>query len=266
MSSDDVDLPQDEKMPLWQSRPTCWMSNDRQGTLGWGEKRIGCITASLISKVCGRVNYGPNIEEETPEEIAHIICGLSEKSFKPDQKLAMEDGIRGEPYVRKWFSEKISHQPIKEVGIAVWKTDPYMRASLDGETLYVEEGQEPKEAAIEIKIPRELYRKYINVVQSWGKGLNNPHPESYIFHNHYDQMMAGSVITGKEGCIYIVAEINSTGDVFHQYIDTDYNLWNNILYPRAKAFREKYVVPLLKKHGISVVMPPTHDEQPASDI
>jgi hypothetical protein len=261
MSLDDEDPPQEEKMPLWQSRPTCWMSSDRQGTPDWGRKRIGCITASIISKVCGRDGF----RRESPEEVAEIICGLSEKSFKPDQKILMQDGIRKEPSVRKWFSQEIIHYPIKEVGIAVWKEDPYMRASLDGETLHIEEGKEPQEAAIEIKIPRKLYDRYRDVAESWTKGLNNPHPESYIFNSHYDQMTAGSVITGKAGCYYIVADISEKEEeedqeIFHQYIETDINLWNNILYPAAKAFRQKYVVPLLKKHGISVIMPPVDEE------
>lgn len=251
MSKCDIDY-SNEKVPIWQSRSTCWVSSGEQGGQQWKDERLGRIQASYISKVCGRTNYGPNFIEESPEELAQNICGLKEESFKPEQELAMQDGVFYEPYVREWFSEKVLHRSIKKVGLAVWKKDPVFGASLDGET----KNDENLDAAIEIKVPEKLNRKYIEIVQSWSKGLCNPHPDSYIFKSHYDQITAGSVITGKHGCYYIVACIKGA-ICFHQYIETDYDLWNTILYPKAKVFHEKYVVPLLKKRNIKIIMP--HD-------
>lgn len=236
-----------QKVPLWQVRKTCWVSTEKQCTEGWALKRIGCIQASLISKICGRSNY----QNQTPEEIAQIVCGLSKESFSLASLDLMEEGIRGEPVIKKWYSDKIIYRPITDVGVAVWKKNPFFRASLDGETTTLLGNP----AAVEVKIPKHLNSLYIDVLQSWGKGLNNPHPSTYIFASHYDQMTAGSVITDKHGCYYVVACVRD-GTCFHQYIETDYEHWNKTLYPTAEAFRLKYVVPLLERHNIEVVMPP----------
>ena len=239
------------KMPIWQIRDTCYVSTHKQCSEDWARERIGCIPASMISKVCGRTNFSYTGVSQTPEELAEIICGLSSESFDPYRVNLMEEGIRGEPVIKQWYSNRIINRPITDIGVAVWKQNPYFRASLDGETIY--DGGEP--AAVEVKIPRKLNPVYIDVLQSWGKGLRNPHPSEYIFASHYDQMTAGSVITNKHGCYYIVACIR-TKECFHQYIETDYEHWNTVLYPRAEAFRLKYVVPLLERNNIQVIMPP----------
>lgn len=235
---------------FWEERETCWVSSNKQCTPAWKKERIGRIPASLISEVCGRANYGPSIKTKEPEEIAEIICGLREKSFKPDNILAMEDGIVGEPLVRNWYSEEVLFRPIEQVGTAVWKKDIYFSASLDGET----KTDEGKDAAIEIKIPGKLNKKFIEVFESWGKGLDNPHPESYIFASHYDQMTSGSIITNKDGCYYVVACLKDS-TCFYQYIKTDIELWEIELYPKALQFHTTYVLPLLQKHNIQVIMP-----------
>ena len=235
---------------FWEERETCWVSSNIQCTPAWKAERIGRIPASLISEVCGRANYGPAIKTKEPEELAEIICGIREKSFKPDNLLAMEDGIVGEPLVRNWYSDEVLHRPITQVGTAVWKKDLYFSASLDGET----KTDEGKDAAIEIKIPGKLNKKFIEVYESWGKELSNPHPETYIFASHYDQMTAGSVITNKDGCYYVVACLKDS-TCFYQYIKTDIKLWETELYPKALEFHTTYVLPLLQKNNIQVIMP-----------
>src|SRR5579871_4058653 len=223
MSAEDKANETESKIPIWENRKTCWVSRNRQTTPAWKKERIGRVRASLISEMCERVNRGPKIKSRTPEELARIICGLEPESTTPEHELAMLDGIAGEPIVREWYSKEIIKRPIKEVGLAVWKQDPNFSASLDGET----KTENDEDAAIEIKIPEKLNEKFINVYESWGKGLNNPHPESYLFPSHYDQITAGSVITGKSGCYYIAACLRSK-TCFHQYINTDYGLWNNV--------------------------------------
>jgi hypothetical protein len=252
MSSDDQTYLEDKKVPIWESRKTCWVSQDKQSTQAWKDQKIGRITAGLISEICGRVNRGPKIKSRSPEELARVVCGLEPTTTLSDTELAMMDGIAGEPLVRNWYSEVIQ-RPINEVGLAVWKQDPFFGASLDGESTY-DDNKKEVEAAVEIKIPEKFNQKFIEVYQSWGQGVSNPHPETYLFTSHYDQITAGSVITGKHGCYYVVACLKSR-KCFHQYIYTDYELWNEILYPRAKAFRDRYVVPLLKEHNIPVIMP-----------
>lgn len=238
-------MPSDTEVPIWEARKTCWVSLAKQCSVEWKEKRIGRIPASLISEACGR----SIINKRPPEELAETICGLK-SNFKPDHLLAMENGIIGEPYVRDWYSKKILDRPISEIGVAVWKEDPYFSASLDGETT----NDKNQPAAIEIKIPEKLNDKYIDVCQSWSMNLNNPHPNSYIFSSHYDQMTTGCIITDKAGCYYVVACLRSK-TLFHQYLSTDYELWKNILYPRAKKFHSDYVLPLLEENNIKVIMP-----------
>lgn len=238
-------MPLDNEVPIWEARKTCWVSLAKQCSDEWKQKRIGRIPASLISEVCGR----NKINNRSRKELAEIICGIK-STFKPDNLLAMENGIIGEPYVREWFSKKILNKPITEVGVAIWKEDPFFSASLDGETL----NKDLQPAAVEIKIPEKFNGKFIDVCMSWDKDLNNPHPDSYIFSSHYDQMTAGSVITNKAGCYYVVACLKE-GISFHQYLGTNYNLWNNVLYPRAKKFHTEYVLPLIKEHNIKVIMP-----------
>jgi hypothetical protein len=240
----------EEEIPLWVERETCFISMNEQGGKIWMDNRIGCIQASLVSQICERTFHTEAFPKKSPKELARTLCGLSKSSFRPSQKLAMEAGVLGEPIVREWFSNEID-RPITEVGVAVWKEDPFFRASLDGETT----DEDGKPSAIEIKVPKKLNYKYREVFHSWGKGVNNPHPESYIFSNHYDQMTMGSVITNKNGCYYVVACMNE-GTSFSQYINTDWELWNNTLYPKAKAFHEKYVIPMIKKKNISVTSPP----------
>lgn len=236
--------------PIWKKEETCYFSLNEQGGEVWKKLREGCIQASLISQICERTTHNKNFPKKTPEELALTLCGLTKSSYTPSIKLAMEDGIIGEPIIRNWFSESVLKEPIKEVGVAVWNKDPFFRASLDGE---VDVGG--IKSAIEIKIPQKFNSKYREVFHSWGKGVSNPHPDSYIFRNHYDQMTTGSVITDKNGCYYVVACIND-GTSFYQYIDTDWDLWEKTLYPKAKAFHTKHVIPLIESGEVDVIFPP----------
>jgi hypothetical protein len=245
----------DEETPIWDIRETCIVSLNRQHGKIWEKLRIGCLQASLMSEICERTIHNELYPKRPPEELANIVCGLSKSSFTYTQELAMADGTIGEPYVRDWFSKEILHRPINEVGVAIWNKDQYFRNSLDGETT----NDEGEPAAVEIKVPKRIHPKYVHIVQSWGKKLNNPHPESYIFHNHYDQMTTGNIITNKHGCYYVVSCLND-GTAFYQYIDTDYELWEKILYPRAKAFHTKYVIPLIIKNKVHVMFPPSMDK------
>lgn len=245
-------IEEDQLTPIWSVRNTCIVSLNKQNSPIWRKLRIGRCPASLISEICERTFHTDRYPKKSPQELASIICGLSDKYFTPEQELAMADGVLGEPYVREWFSNEILHRPINEVGVAIWNEDAYFCNSLDGETT----NDEGEPAAIEIKVPGKMNSKYIDVVMSWGKKLNNPHPESYIFHNHYDQMTMGSVITNKKGCYYVVCCLNN-GTAFYQYLDTDYELWEKTLYPKGKAFHNKYVIPLLIKNNIQVIMPPS---------
>ncbi len=256
---DDIDLDNDS-YSIWEKRETCYMSLNKQGGKIWRSLRIGCIQASLISEICERTFHSEKFPKKSLEELAEITCGLSKLSYSNTQELAMSDGIIGEPLVRNWFSKDIIKKPIYEVGVAIWKKDIYFRNSLDGET----ENENSEPAGVEIKVPKELNKKYIEIAQSWGKNLNNPHPESYIYRNHYDQMTAGNVITGKKGGYYVVACLNS-GQAFYQYLETDYDLWEKTLYPKAKAFHNKYVMPLIIKHNIQVIFPPNMEVKEEED-
>jgi len=247
--SDDEFLPElKEEEPTWEERKTCFTSLDPQCGEIWARLRRGAIQASKIAAICKRAPYC----EDTPEEIALDAIGLSAKSFsvnsmKRDKSL-QEEGIKGEPIVRDWLSEQLE-EPIRQIGVSVWKEDPRFRGSLDGE-LKNKEGE-----FIEIKIPREMYRPLIEATENRKKGHINEHPSSYIFNSHYDQMIANGVITGKKFCYYTVACLR-TGDAFVQRIPIDEEHFHKVLYPQATKFHDTYIAPLMKKYNIKMIMPP----------
>jgi len=243
----------EDTCPIWEMRETCSMSLNKQGCEIWKQLRIGRNQGSLMAEICERSFHNEKYPKRTPEELAKILCGLSKQSYTNTQQLAMSDGVNGEPYIREWFSKDIIKRPIRQVGAAIWNKDPYYVTSLDGET----ENDEGDLAAIEIKIPGKINRKYIEVFHAWSKGVNNPHPESYIFRSHYDQITTANIITGKNGCYYVVACLND-GTAFHQYLDTDHELWEQTLYPKSKTFHNKYVMPLIRKYNVQVVFPPSN--------
>lgn len=207
--------------------PSYYLSTAPQGSDQWLKERIGRITMSNISNCTYRASY-----KQPHEDIINSICGI--KKMEAPQNIAyMDHGIKMEPIIRNWYSEEIIKKPIKEVGLAVWKQDTRFGGSLDGE-IDTEEG-------IEIKAPRKMYYKLVEYIESKKKGFkfyNGDH--EHIFNSHYDQMTGNGVITKKKFMHYIVV-CTDTQNSFIQRFPVDYDLWNNVLYPRAVNFYEEHI-------------------------
>ncbi len=123
---------------------------------------------------------------------------------------------------------------LKELGLAIWKKDPRFRGSVDAEI--------GSDGCAEYKCPHTMYKTLIQYVEAVEKGYT-PNNTNHIYNSHKDQMTLNSIILNKKWCDYCV--ISSEGQTFYQRIYTDYDLWENILYPEAQKFYDKY----MKEHA-----------------
>ncbi len=225
----------------WIEYPTYYLSTAPQGSDIWLKERIGRITMSNISNCTHRASY-----KQPYEDVVNGICGI--KKMEAPQNIAyMDHGIKMEPIIRNWYSESIVKKPIKEVGLAVWKQDNRFGGSLDGEI--------DSEEGIEIKAPRKMYYKLVEYIESKKKGFkfyNGDH--EHIFNSHYDQMTGNGVITNKKYMHYVVV-CTDTQNAFIQRFPVDYDLWENVLYPRAVKFYEEYVQPKMNELNLTMLSP-----------
>jgi hypothetical protein len=229
----------------WIDYPSYYLSTAPQGSEQWLKERIGRITMSNISNCTYRASY-----KQPHEDTVDSICGI--KKMEAPQNIAyMDHGIKMEPIIRNWYSETIVRKPIKEVGLAVWKQDNRFGGSLDGEI--------DSEEGIEIKAPRKMYFKLVEYIESRKKGYrfyNGDH--DHIFNSHYDQMTGNGVITCKKYMHYVVV-CTDTQNAFVQRFPVDYDLWDNLLYPRAVKFYEEYVQPRMDELKLSLLNPSVSD-------
>jgi hypothetical protein len=225
----------------WIEYPSYYLSTSPQGSEQWLKERIGRITMSNISNCSYRASY-----KQPSEDIVNGICGIK-KMEAPQNTIYMDHGIKMEPIIRNWYSEEIIKKPIKEVGLAVWKKDNRFGGSLDGEI--------DSEEGIEIKAPRKMYFKLVEYIESKKKGYkfyNTNH--DHIFNSHYDQMTGNGVITNKKYMHYVVV-CTDTQNAFIQRFSVDYDLWDNVLYPRAVKFYEEYVKPKMDELNLTLLNP-----------
>ncbi len=235
-------------MYLWENRETCIVSLNEQRSREWNSLRKCRITMSIAAAVCDHLSpfffdrfYG------SKEELAKIIVGVSDKTSTEEELIRMQNGTDAEPFVREKYSELIN-KPIKEIGLAIWKQDYRIGASLDGEISETE--------GIEIKAPQHMYRPLINHFDAVQKGfIPPPSYHSHIYTSHYDQMNGCGVITGKKVMHYVVMSLE-TKDVFVQEIPVDYEYWEEQQYPKIKKFYEEYVEPTMTKYGVRRFDPP----------
>jgi hypothetical protein len=240
----------------WEERKTCYMSKSKQGGKVWSRLRIGAMNASGISRCLQRMPPSMRIP---PEESARIICGLSPLSYDKkqteDEKRteSMKIGILGEPIVRQWDSKRLG-VTIREVGVGVWKENPVFRGSMDGEP---ESSNEKcnEDDFVEYKIPKNIYWKLIEYIEAIKKGFEPPPGyHRHIFDSQYDQITFCGSIHGKQRCKFTVVSAE-TSDVYEQWIPTDHDHWNKVLYPQGLQFYNTYVVPLMAKHHILRIDP-----------
>lgn len=225
----------------WVETDTTYFSTARQCTPLWDELHTGALSASRISTYLGLSKFS-----ETSEESALQCVGLSKKSFNSDQLDCTQIGVRGEPILRDWYS-KIIGQPIEEVGIAIWKKDTRIRASLDG--VYGDK------RSVEFKITSDIYWPLIEHFRAMKNGTKPP-PSKYehIWTTHYNQMIQSMAVTGRTSMDYIVAGYKKN-IVYMEEIPFDEKYWTTDLYPEAVNFYGKYIEPLMKEKDIKRIDP-----------
>jgi hypothetical protein len=232
----------------WVESETCYYSTASQMTPIWDKLHIGTISSSKFNTWLGRSRFS-----EGPTESAKQCVGLSKKSFDSSQLAVMDIGIRGEPMARDWYAKSRGIN-IEEVGIAVWKEDPFFRSSLDG--FYTD--KDGSKHGIEIKITKDIYWQLVKhyngeefTVSNWDKDERKC---MHIYGSHYDQMVASMKVCGLKSIFYIVCgHVNN--DVYIEEVFPDEDRWNKVLYPGAMALKKDYIDPLMKEHHIKRLDP-----------
>lgn len=227
----------------WEDKNTYWLSKNKQGTDEWINERLCSLTQSKISSYANRSLY-----QNSPEEDAEIICGISKKSFTSTQQNSMEIGMYGEQFLRNWYQNELSKKYnkkiiVNEVGLGIWKKDPRFRGSLDGDI--------DEDLCVEFKIPKYMPKQLIDHFNS-----NNIKPNNYdhIKPDNYDQMQGNMVIHNKKFCDYVVYSYKDKL-LYYERIPVNYDHFYNVLYPKAIEFYDKYVVPLMEKLNLKRIDP-----------
>lgn len=221
---------------LWEDRGSYWISHNAQGSKEWYEIRKGRINASEFGTVIGHSNF------KTPNDAALNISNIKPYEFTDYSRMVMEHGTKTEPIARDWYSKKYNVK-VNEVGSAIPKWCPYIAGSLDGEV-------EGESRSIEIKCPLKMYKPIHEYLQKLSHGWTPPkYYHSHIWKTHYDQMIGGMAITGKQCCDYVVY---STEDN-HQFtytVEFNREYWENELYPGLQKFYNEKLKPLLTFEAI----------------
>jgi len=234
---------------MWDERDTCWVSNIEQGTEEWKKLRLCSISSSNISECVGRSSFSPKNHDEKIE-LAKIICGISQKSFSEEAISNMKRGTLFESNVREYHFNKIRSKEynlnMKELGLAVWKNDQRFRGSVDAEI--------GEDGIAEYKVPKYMYKKLIQYVEANEKGYKCENDMSHIFNSHLDQMTQNSIILNKKWCDYQVVSFEDKLE-FYQRIPTNYDLWNDTLYPLACEYYTNYIDPIINEYHLKLVSP-----------
>lgn len=233
---------------MWTDRETCWISNYGQRTEEWKSLRMYRLTASNFAAVAGRDPL------KSPEDVLNTICGLA----KPPSETAMMNMNHGtflEPFIRNHYS-KVNNVNVKEVGLAVYKKNTYLGASLDGDV--------DDQTCLEIKCPvngiySPLMFKLKNFSTRSGDAVTGTAASySHIWNSHYDQMMGQMAITGKTQCDYWVYS-DSTKQLYKERIPFNKGYWEESLYPKLDKFIEEKLKPKLKELGVGPLSVNSHD-------
>lgn len=217
---------------MFEERETCFISKHKQGSEEWFNLRKGCITMSTISNCVGRSNF-----YKSPE----IICGFEKTQINEN----MQRGIRYENILRNYYNQNFNE--CTELGVGIWKKDIRFRGSLDGEVNDI--------LCVEFKIPKKMYKSLTTHVEELENGFKPPQfYHDHIYDSHYDQMQGNMVIHGKLFCDYVVYGFEDEM-LYHEKIELNMKHWDEILYPNAVKYYEKYINPLLLKYNFEILNP-----------
>lgn len=233
---------------------SCWVSTIPQGTQEWLQLRYGGISSSNISRCVGRSPYWGKTKNDL-DRLGRILCGIEIEEFSEQAKIHMSRGTKYEDSVRQIHNNYLinvvkmleygkikKYLYIDEMGLAIWKKDPRIRGSLDGEI--------GDDGCAEYKVPVMMYKPLIQYIEAKVKGYNT-NGFDHIHQYHYDQMTLNSIITDKKWCDYCVM-CGQTDRFFYQRINTDYELWDTVLYPKACEFYNNHMLKIVENNPLLI--------------
>ena len=165
-----------------------WHMGFPQGGATWLRARHLAVGGTAIASLLGDSRY------RSPEEtIAEMV-----EPRRLEITLPMARGLAGEGVVRRWVEETYG-TPIEEIGMAVSKAMPWMRASPDG--IYRLPGGGI--GLLEIKVASSIYRiKSLRAVA--GRLATGPVDAGWIPREHYHQINYAAGVLGAEEILYCV--------------------------------------------------------------
>ncbi len=192
-----MEFPSDlSRADLVSENDSCWMFGFPQGSAQWGNARLMAIGGSGIYALLGKSEYITRYKA-----IALMVSGGSIEITVPIAR-----GIVGESYVRNYLSDRLGIN-IREIGIAVKKDAPWMRASPDG--IYDLPGGGIGIVEIKVISSRARTAPYYNTYVKLGDGVMDVNPPIHDEHWHQVHYVAG--VMGAKEVTYCVLCWNFDG-------------------------------------------------------
>jgi hypothetical protein len=243
---------------MWEERPTCLIWTGKQGGLEWLGLRVGRITASNISKVCNRSRYH-TWNHQSNVGLAKALLGVDDHTSCPrGPSAAMHWGTDNEPAARRFIQERVLflREPIREVGLAIDRSDDRFACSVDGEI--------SEKLIIEIKLPQFMPENLILRAQQVRHVPHGHDENTDISNEHYDQMQVNLSVMDKKKCLYFVCPkflgskiakgkkvLNGANGVklyyYKEWVDIDTHHYTHVLKPAAIHFYNTYMHPLIQE-------------------
>jgi hypothetical protein len=232
----------------WRDCGRSWLWLGQQATPEWQQLRRGRITATSISKVCGRSAYHA-FNKSSNEGFAKALLGvegystLGTRHDDPDTLERMRWGSDNEEVARRLFLEAMKYREPEhlevtvstEIGLAVDKVCQYFSASVDSDIV----AGVPEPSLLEIKCPQRMAMDCCV--------------------DHYDQVqMNGALLNKKHGYYFSLPKYLPSGqlNIWDARMSFSYYLekvpivsahYYQVLRPGGLRFWEQYMQPLIDR-------------------
>jgi putative phage-type endonuclease len=211
-------------------KPTYFLVNVKQRSSDWFFVRKKRITGSQLGKVLDMAPYYTG----TKEELGEILAGVKKETFTKEAIVRMDKGTRYEDFIARYLEKELNIK-IKEEGFCIWKQDSILGCSNDG---YVD-----NDIFIEIKCPAIMYKPIVEYMENPDR---DPESISHIWKSQLMQIYLNGVVTNRKYCIFCVYA-HQEKKIFYQKIKIDYEYFYSFMYPTAKEFYIKYMLPHIEK-------------------
>ena len=229
----------------WLDRDTYWLSTIPQGTPLWDGCRKYRLTGSNFGIAAGHSKF------KTPSQLADEIAGITKPEIPAYNRELMAYGTSREPIARKWYEQRYG-VTVKEVGLAVWKQNPYLGCSSDG--IVMSESPQShgmsdvaeSDLLLEIKSVKKMYEPVKKYMQAIHEGFQPPpFYHDHMWTTHYDQIQGNLAIMNKKWCDYVVY-CEPESSVFTYRVVYNPHYWEHELYPALHGFIENELKPRIQ--------------------